>query len=158
MFRKLALALALAMCMSAALADAGSPPPDDAYKCAKEAVSLISYGEYDMALKKLNLDGTYTAKALKKYIDTNCKEIYSGSVQTEVSVAWYDGSAWLMAVPFEAPDDDAVGALVFSLKDGKAFDGLVFARWEDVCEGYGATTDVYWNVAYKSDYVIVGDW
>ena len=156
---RLVIAVMLAVCLLApyALADASTPPPDTAYKNAKEAVSLISYGEYEMAINKLGLTG-YTKKSLKEFIDTNCKEIYRGSVQTEVSVAWYEEDAWFLAVPFEAPDDEAVGALVFSLTDGKTFDGIAFARWGDVEDAYTSVTDVYWNVAYDPNYIIVGDW
>ncbi len=149
-------ALLLALLAPLAAAETVSPPPDSAYKNAKEAVSLISYGEYDMAISKLGL-ANVTKKALKDFIDTNCKEIYMGSVQTEVSVAWYD-ETWLLAVPFEAPDDAAVGALVFTLADGKTFDGMQFMRWEDVEEGYSSSSEVYWNLPYSPDYIIVGDW
>ncbi len=149
-------ALLMALLMPFAVAETVTPPPDSAYKNAKEAVSLISYGEFDMAISKLGL-ASMTKKQLKSFIDTNCKEIYDGSVQTEVSVAWFD-EIWLLAVPFEAPDDAAVGALVFTLTDGKTFDGVQFMRWEDVEEGYSSSSDVYWNLPYSPDYIIVGDW
>ncbi|MBQ3078819.1 MAG: hypothetical protein IJC48_02305 [Clostridia bacterium] len=148
------------MLMLTALAEKPNQPGENAYRNAKEAVSLISYGEYAMALQKLSLTNEYSADSLKKFIDGNCREIYRGSVQTDVSVAWYDGkeNIWRLAVPFEAPDDDAVGALVFSLNPPEAFKEIAFMRWADVKMGYAASGEVYWNVEYVPGYVIVGDW
>lgn len=155
----LALIFVIALLLPMALAEGSVVPGENSYKAAKESVSLISYGEYGMALKKLKLDAVMTEKQLKKYIDENCKEIYRGSVQTEVSVAWYDGQNWLLAVPFEAPEDDAVGALLFQMNaDASGFTGISFLRWGEVVEGYSCSEQVFWNVEYSPNYVIVEDW
>ena len=42
--------------MLALMVPAMAEPSEDAYRQAKEAVSLISYGEYEMALKRLGMD------------------------------------------------------------------------------------------------------
>jgi len=152
------LCLLVAFMLVVACASAENALPNETYKKAREAVSLISYGEYDMALSRLGLTGEYTASQLKSYINKNCPEIYRGSVQTEVSVAWNDGECWQIAVPFEAPDDRAVGALVFKLKDSTHFESLSFARWGDVAETYSMYARVEWNKAYTPGYIIVGDW
>lgn len=141
-----------------AYAEAPLAPNENAYRNAKEAVSLISYGEYGMALQRLSLTHVMTAQALKSYIDINCREIYRGSVQTEVSVAWFDGMIWNIAVPFEAPDDEAVGALVFQLQSPEQFSSVYFMRWGDVQASYSMSRYVYWNVEYIPNYVIVADW
>lgn len=156
MKKRICLLIALLMLVWAATAE--NALPDLTYTNAKEAVSLISYGEYDMALSRLGMDNLMKASALKKFIGNNCPEIYRGSVQTEISVAWSDGEGWLLAVPFEAPDDGAVGALVFTLRDSTHFEAIRFARWEEVVEEYSAAARVEWNVAYTPGYVIVGDW
>lgn len=150
-----------AICLLAFLclgARAESVPAETAFQCAKEALSLISYGEFDRAIARLGMEGTLSGAELKKFINANCPEIYAGSVQTEVSVAWYDQNRWLIAVPFEAPDDNGVGALVFSLADGIRFDAVCFARWGKVAEAYSASDSAIWNVAYTPGYIIVGDW
>ena len=154
----LSVLLVLIFALSAA-AETVQVPHENAYKSAKEAVSLISYGEYGMALKKLKLESLFSEKQLKNFIDTNCKEIYMGSVQTDVSVAWLENGVWLLAVPFEAPEDDAVGALVFEIAaDGMTFTKLSFLRWGEVKEGYSLSDELYWNVEYTPDYVIMEDW
>lgn len=150
------LLLTMLLALSA-FSEAGKVPEEDAFKNAKESVSLISYGEYMMAIKKLGLEARYDESALKKFIDTECREIYMGSVQTEISVAWPEEKLWKIAVPFEAPEDEAVGALVFVMENGK-FTEILFMRWMDVVTAYEMAEEAVWNVAYTPDYVIVEDW
>lgn len=152
------MAAIVSVCLMLALAvSAMAEPPESAYRQAKEAVRLISYGEYEMALNRLGMQEQMQAAALKRYIDQNCGEIHRGSVQTDVSVAWFDGSVWQLAVPFEAPEDDAVGALVFTLS-GNAFSGIDFMRWGDVEASYDAADEVYWNLPYTPSFTVYGDW
>ena len=141
--RRLMAAIVGVCLMLALMVPAMAEPSEDAYRQAKEAVSLISYGEYEMALKR--------------YIDRNCSEIHRGSVQTDGSVAWFDGSTWQIAVPFEAPEDEAVGALVFTLS-GSAFSGIDFMRWGDVEASYDVADEVYWNLPYTPSFTVYGDW
>lgn len=152
------LALVCLIAVLALGAQAESGPSASAFKCAKEALSLISYGEFDRAISRLGMEKVLSGAELKKFIGANCPEIFAGSVQTEVSVAWYEQNRWLLAVPFEAPDDNGVGALVFSLTDGVHFDAVFFARWGKVAESYSLSDSVNWNVAYTPGYIIVGDW
>lgn len=138
-------------------AETAGVPTEEMFTSAKESVSLISYGEYMMAIKKLKLEKAYDESALRKFIDRECREIYMGSVQTEVSVAWPEENLWKIAVPFEAPEDDAVGALVFIISDG-AFAEIAFLRWGEVVKAYENAPKAVWNVEYVPDYVIVTDW
>ena len=140
-----------------AYAEPAGVPAEEMFKSAKESVSLISYGEYGMAIARLKLESVYTEASLKQFIDTQCKEIYMGSVQTEVSVAWPETDVWKLAVPFEAPEDEAVGALVFVITNG-AFTEIQFKRWGEVTQAYEGAQQAIWNVAYTPDYVIVKDW
>ncbi len=154
---RLTAAIVGACLMLALFASAMAEPSESAYRQAKEAVSLISYGEYEMALNRLGMQDQMQAAMLKRYIDQNCGEIHRGSVQTDVAVAWFDGSAWQLAVPFEAPEDDAVGALVFTLS-GNAFSGIDFMRWGDVEASYDVANEVYWNLPYTPSCTVYGDW
>lgn len=152
------LILLVFVCSSVfAHAEGGFVPSDEMFKSAKESVSLISYGEYGMAIKRLKLESAYDEASLKKLIDDSCREIYVGSVQNEVSVAWPEENIWKLAVPFEAPEDEAVGALVFVIREG-AFSEVLFLRWGEVVKAYESADQAIWNVAYTPDYVIVEDW
>ena len=155
--RRLMTAIVSVCLMLALMAPAIAEPSESAYRQAKEAVSLISYGEYEMALNRLGMQDQMQASTLKRYIDRNCREIHRGSVQTDVSVAWFDGSMWQLAVPFEAPEDEAVGALVFTLSED-SFSGIDFMRWGDVEASYGVADEVYWNLPYTPSYTVYGDW
>ena len=155
--RRLMAAIVGVCLMLALMVPAMAEPSEDAYRQAKEAVSLISYGEYEMALKRLGMEDQMQAATLKRYIDRNCSEIHRGSVQTDVSVAWFDGSTWQIAVPFEAPEDEAVGELVFTLS-GSAFSGIDFMRWGDVEASYDVADEVYWNLPYTPSFTVYGDW
>ncbi len=159
--KKIVIAVIALIVMMAASVFAGAEkafvPTEEMFKAAKESVSLISYGEYGMAIRQLKLEKVYGEDTLKKFIDKECREIYMGSVQTEVSVAWPEENVWKIAVPFEAPEDEAVGALVFLISD-QAFSEIQFLRWGDVIELYEMAENAIWNVEYIPSYVIVEDW
>ena len=155
--RQLITAIVSVCLMLALMGSAMAEPAESAYRQAKEAVSLISYGEYEMALNRLGMQEQMQASTLKRYIDRNCSEIHRGSVQTDVAVAWFDGSVWQIAVPFEAPEDEAVGALVFTLA-GDGFSGIDFMRWGDVEASYDVADEVYWNRPYMPSCTIYEDW
>ncbi len=151
------ISMILAFSSVVALAQQAYVPEEEMFVSAKESVSLISYGEYGMAIKKLKLEKLYDESSLKKFIDKECREIYMGSVQTEVSVAWPEENVWKIAVPFEAPEDEAVGALVFVIAEGQ-FTEILFLRWGDVVKSYEEADQAIWNVEYTPNYVIVEDW
>ncbi|MBQ1258399.1 MAG: hypothetical protein IIX93_14140 [Clostridia bacterium] len=153
-----ALALIFTMAVSAfACAEKAFVPTEEMFTSAKESVSLISYGEYGMAIKRLKLEKIVNEAALKKFIDKECREIYMGSVQNEISVAWPEENLWKIAVPFEAPEDEAVGALIFVITEG-AFSEIQFMRWGEAAELFEAAENVIWNVEYIPSYVIMEDW
>ena len=153
------IGIVLILLMTFACAAAEKPAvPDETFLRAKEAVILISYGDYDAAIQRLGMADAITKNALKSMIDKKCKEIYAESVQTELSVAWNDGKNWRIAVPFEAPDDRAVGSLVFTLSDVTQFTNIEFSRWGEVNDAYAVAADILWNVEYIPDFIIVGDW
>lgn len=160
MKKTIILVFALILMMTAfvfAGAEKAFVPTEEMFTSAKESVSLISYSEYGMAIKRLKLEKVMDEDTLRKFIDKECKEIYMGSVQTEVSVAWPEEDLWKIAVPFEAPEDEAVGALIFVISD-QAFSEIQFLRWGEVVKLYETAENVIWNVEYIPSYVIVEDW
>ena len=77
--KKLSIYLAALMVLFAFSASAAgkeiAAPAEQVYKNAKEAMTLISYGEYAMAIQKLNIGEICTEKMLKGFVDKNCPEI-----------------------------------------------------------------------------------
>lgn len=138
------LAAALLLCSAAALA--APSLSDKLFDKAKNAVSLISYGEYEKAVDTLGLD--MSASELEEFVSNDLSDIFYVSVQKDVSVGYYTGKRWIVAVPIEEPYDDGVLALALSSSDGKGFDAYRAMSWGDVMSGVSQSDDVTWNVAY----------
>lgn len=126
---------------------------------AKEALSLISYGEHKKALKKLGLGtGSSAVKALKKFAQEELSELEWITPQTDVAVGYQSGKNYKLAVPLESPSDGSVTALVLLSEDGKAFSGYSAMSWSDVKAGVADSSSVTWNKEYSpGDPVIVAD-
>ena len=150
-----ALALALLLLPMAALA----APSDKMFLSAKQALNLISYGEYQKAIDKLKVSsGEPTAEDFEQFIADNLDSVFYGSVQNTVAVAYKKGSGWKLAVPVEEPDSGAVQALVLKSKNGKSFDGYTAMTWSDVRMEVDESGSVTWNEAYEpGTLVIVAD-
>ena len=139
------LVAALLMAPVAALASLDSGLIDDA----KQALTLMSYGEYKKALKKLNLKKASSAQALSDFVDSSLSDIYAVAVQTDVAVAYKTDGVWRVAVPVEAPSYDTVQTLVVRAKDGKRFDAYKAMAWYEVMDQVDAAEEVIWQEAYE---------
>lgn len=139
------LVAALLMAPVAALASLDSGLIDDA----KQALTLMSYGEYKKALKKLNLKKASSAQALSDFVDSSLSDIYAVAVQTDVAVAYKTDGVWRVAVPVEAPSYDTVQTLVVRAKDGKRFDAYKAMAWYEVMDQVDAAEEVIWQDAYE---------
>jgi hypothetical protein len=141
-----ALSLLIMVCAYAA-AEAGVPSIDDKlFKGAKQTLVYFDAGDFDSAAGLL---GFADAGELSEFA-----EIFTalgGGVQTTVSVAYWTGSDWALAVPLSAPGDAAVEALVLHTADGKSFSGCSYADWGQVETAYAACNYVVWNEEYISN-------
>ena len=126
---------------------------------AKQALSLISYGEYKKALKRLDFSGkTVTAEDLQTFTEDHLSSIFTVAVQTDVAVAYYTGSAWRLAIPLEEPSYDTVPVFVLRSKNGKSFDGYKAMLWYEVLDEVDQAESVTWNESYDpGDLFIVAD-
>ncbi len=141
----LVLALSLSAC---AVAEAGVPSIDDKmFKDAKQALVYFDAGDYESAAA---LVGFADADELQTFVEGNFKTIGSG-VQSEVSVAYWTGSTWELAVPLAEPRDADVEALILITDDGKNFTGYSYAKWGDVESEYNGCDYVVWNQEYVSN-------
>lgn len=139
-----ALALSLSLCACAA-AEAGVPSIDDRmFKDAKQALVYFDAGDYDSAAA---LVGFADAEELRKFVEGNFTSIGNG-VQSEVSVAYWTGSAWELAVPVAEPSGSDVEVLILITSDGVSFSGYSYATWGDVEEEYATCDYVVWNEEY----------
>lgn len=116
---------------------------------AKQALTLMSYGEYKKALKKLNLKKAPSAQDLSDFVDSDLSDVYAVAVQTEVAVAYKVDGVWRVAVPVEAPSYDSVQTLVVRAKDGKRFDAYKAIAWYEVLDQVDQAEEVIWQEAYE---------
>lgn len=148
MVRKMfCLGLVAALLLTASVALAAPSFSDKLFGRAKDAVSLISYGEYEKAVETLGL--SMGASELEEFVSDDLSDIFYVSVQKEVSVAYYTGKRWIVAVPIEEPSDDNVMALALSSSDGSSFDAYRAMNWGDVMKGVNQAEESEWNVAYE---------
>lgn len=126
---------------------------------AKEAVNLISYGEYKKALKKLGLSTEKeSVQKLEALAEDSLSSAFYGDVQTDVAVSYKTGKGYKLAVPIESPDMGNVEALVLLSKDGQSFNNYSAMLWNDVLDEVSGSDSVTWNEAYeKNRPVIVAD-
>ena len=144
----LALALILACIGATAYADQYSGTlPEEMFLNAKQALSLMSYGEYADALDTLGLDSSQ-ADEFKFFADASFTGLSDG-VQLEVSVAFLtDEYGWILAIPLWEPDFADVETFLLHSSDGATFDGYTAATWGFVCDLLPYSCDTIWYHSY----------
>ena len=159
MKRILSVALLMALLLSACAFSEGVPSiSDELFSAAKEALSLLSYGEYARVSEVPPFSGGAPSAEEWQQFAGSFSTLDSGTVQREVSVAYWQGSCWYLAVPVTEPNRDGVEALVLRSDDGAAFSGYKYATWGDVKSGYQASDYVVWNEEYVAGTpVIIAD-
>ena len=146
------LALIL-MCIGApALADTGSgysgTLPEEMFLDAKQALSLMSYGEYGAALETLGLDSSQ-ADEFKFFSEASFTSLSDG-VQLEVSVACLtDEYGWILAIPLWEPDFIDVETFLLHSSDGLTFDGYTSATWGFIRDLLPYSRDTIWYHSYE---------
>lgn len=133
---------------------------DALFDRAKQAVNLLSYGEYQKAIDKLAFsDNEPTADDFERFVEDNLDGVFS-AVQSRVAVGYKKGSSWRLAVPVEEPSYGGVQALVLRSKDGKTFDAYTASSWRDVMADVDESASVVWNEAYEADdpVFLTDDW
>ena len=151
--------LLMALLVSACACAEGVPSiSDELFSAAKEALSLLSYGEYARVSEALPFSGGAPSAEEWQQFAGSFSTLDSGTVQREVSVAYWQGSCWYLAVPVTEPNRDGVEALVLRSDDGAACSGYKYATWGDVKSGYQASDYVVWNEEYVAGTpVIIAD-
>ena len=156
--RIVSLALLAALLLSAALAEGVPSISGELFSAAKEALSLLSYGEYARVSEALPFSGGAPSAEEWRQFAGSFSTLDSGTVQRDVSVAYWQGSCWYLAVPVTEPKRDSVEALVLRSDDGASFSGYKYATLGDVKAGYQASDYVTWNEEYVAGTpVIIAD-
>lgn len=149
--RMLTLALILCVISVPAMAeksDYSGTLPEEMFLNAKQALSLMSYGEYESALSWLGLN-TSQADEFKFFCDASFTSLSDG-VQLEVAVACLtEEYGWIMAIPLWEPDAIDVETFLLHSSDGLTFDGYTSATWEFVDQLLPLSMDTIWYDRYE---------
>lgn len=125
---------------------------------AKQALTLLSYGEYKKALKKLDMGNGHKASELSDFVENDLPDLPYADVQTDVAVAYHYKNAWRLAIPIETPSYDAVETFLLRSKDGKKFDAYKAVTWYDVLLDIEEADTVIWRDEYApGDLFIIAD-
>ena len=145
---------ALILC---ACAGAESVPDisDSLFSAAKEALSLLSYGEYESVCDVLPFADVAPSAEEWANFAGNFSTLDSGTVQREISVAYWQNSSWSLAVPVSEPNKDSVETLILRSDDGQTFSGYKYATWGEARSGYESSDYVVWNEEYVAGTPVV---
>ena len=118
------------------------------FDCAKQAMYVLSSGEYERLVTLLPYSGDATSAAEWERFAGNFSDL--SHVQTEYAVAYWTGSAWVLAVPAHVPDSADVETLVLGSEDGSTIIGYGYRTWGRIEKEYTASDYVIWNEEYVS--------
>ena len=155
-----AVVLCLALLPVVSLADGYSGSlPEDLFTRAKEALSLMSYGEYQSAVDTLALKGaSATADDLRFFAEFSFSTLHDGVQKTVAVACLSDDYGWLIAVPLCAPDAADVETFVVHSGDGQTLDGYTAASWSFIDDLLGRSREVIWWQKYTpGKKVVVAD-
>lgn len=155
--KKIVSVLLFAALILCACAGAESVPDisDSLFSAAKQALSLLSYGEYESVCDVLPFADVAPSAEEWANFAGNFSTLDSGTVQREISVAYWQNSSWSLAVPVSEPNKDSVETLILRSDDGQTFFGYKYATWGEARSGYESSDYVVWNEEYVAGTPVV---
>lgn len=155
--KKIVSVLLFAALILCACAGAESVPDisDSLFSAAKQALSLLSYGEYESVCDVLPFADVAPSAEEWANFAGNFSTLDSGTVQREISVAYWQNSSWSLAVPVSEPNKDSVETLILRSDDGQTFSGYKYATWGEARSGYESSDYVVWNEEYVAGTPVV---
>ena len=155
----LILALMLLFSFNAAaetVPDATVPPlNEELFEQAKEALTRLSYGEYDQISPLLCYTGEAPAAEDWALFAEKFETLDHGTVQRDVSVGFWLDAAWYIAVPVLEPTSDKIEVMVFISEDGASFSGFGISDWISVQEAYAECEYIIWCEEYVENVPIL---
>ena len=144
----------LVFCTAAGAESAVIELDEQLFADAKQALVYFEAADYESAAALL---GFADAAELEKFITGNYMTFGTDIVQTTVSVAWWTGNAWVIAVPLYEPGAPEVETLVLLTNntDCTTFCGYTYALWGDVEAAFSECDYVIWNEEYITEDSIV---
>ena len=154
--RRLAAFLLCAALLSAFPVIASARDLNEAlFQDAKDALTMISYGEYQKALDKLNFTEPPSAAEFEDFVCFELDSVLTQTVQTDVAVCFHKSKKLYLALPVEEPVSRDVETLVLSSTDGEQFDGYRASSWGDVLKSVKQDDAAVWNEPYDPGTLVV---
>ncbi len=125
------------------------------FQDAKDALTLVSYGEYQKALDKLNFTQPPAESDFEDFVCFELDSVLTQTVQTDVAVCYHKGKKLYLAIPVEEPVSRDVETMVLSSTDGEQFDGYKALSWGDVMKSVKADDAAVWNEPYDPGTLVV---
>jgi hypothetical protein len=125
------------------------------FEDAKDALTMISYGEYQKALDKLNFTQPPTEAEFEDFVCFELDSVLTQTVQTDVAVCFHKSKKLYLAIPVEEPVSRDVETLVLSSTDGEQFDGYKAASWGSVMKQVKQDDAAVWNEPYDPGTLVV---
>ena len=135
------------------------PPLDEKlFEQAKEALTRLSYGEYDQISPLLSYTGDAPTAADWETFAGMFTMLDNGTVQRDVSVGFWLDEAWYIAVPVLEPKSENTEVMVFMSKDGITFSGFGVSDWAGVQEACAECEYIVWCEEYvKNAPILISD-
>ena len=150
------LAIGIALLLIGGSALAQSPTLDESlFGRGKEVLGLLSYSEFDKAFAKAAFKGNISSDDFASFIWENFYDLFSGTVQKEVSVFCYDGLGWTLYIPVLTPSGLHGEVLTLASADGKSFSGYGCVDLTAMNAAAQSCESVIWNMPYAQDIVII---
>ena len=136
--------------------DATVPPlNEELFEQAKEALTRLSYGEYDQISPLLSYDGEVPASEDWALFAEKFEMLNNGTVQRDVSVGFWRDNAWYIAVPVLEPVSENIEVMVFISENGTAFSGFGISDWAGLQEAYAECEYILWCEEYVENAPII---
>ncbi len=150
-----AIALSAALMAAFPLLTSAKALDDSLFDSAKEALTLMSYGEYEKALNKLDFVNPPSEADFEDFVCFELDDVLTQAVQTDVAVSFRRGKKVYLAIPVEEPSSRDVETLVLSSSNGAQFDGYRAATWGDVTKLANDDAGAVWNEPYDPGTLVV---
>lgn len=150
--------LILAFLLSCALPAHAETPglSEKLFKYAKNALSCLASGEFDKVVTSLPFsDISPSADEWRNFAQGSFSSLFGVTPQSKYAVAYWNGRAWMLAVPVSEPNSGSVEALILTSEDGSTFTGYGCAVWANVKREYEASPYVVWDEEYSASTSVI---
>lgn len=126
------------------------------FRHAKEALAYLASGEFDKAVTSLPFsDISPSADEWRNFAQGSFSALIGSAPQSKYAVAYWNGRAWIIAVPVSEPNSGSIETLILSSEDGSTFTGYGCENWANVKREYESSPYVVWDKEYNASTSVI---